>query len=257
MSDTNKSNPDEPADRFVSHAGGHNKRALRKRFYKNAEVNAEGDRFVLTLDGRAVKTPGRAVLTLPTLALATAVADEWLAQGGEIDPETMPLTKMANTAIDRIEGIRDHVVDEIAAFGGSDLLCYRAEHPAELVSRQATAWDPQLGWAAKQYGAALNVANGVIFQSQPDEALATLKNRVAACSSFQLAGLHEVVSISGSLVLGLGVLERCLDAEQVFALAHVDETWQAEKWGADDEAEHRLLGRRKSLEGAVVFLNSL
>lgn len=244
-------------DRFVSHAGGHNKRALRKRFYTSAEVKAEDEAFVLTLDGRSVKTPGRAVLKLPTLALATAVADEWLGQGEEINPETMPLTKMANTAIDRISDIRAHVVDEIAGFGASDLLCYRAEHPEALVAQQAGAWDPLLAWAVKTYGAELKVTQGIVFQKQAETALDSLKARVAACSAFELAGLHEAVSLTGSLILGLAMLEHHLDAEQVFAVAHVDETWQAEKWGQDEEAEVRLQGRLKSLQGAGVFLNSL
>ncbi|MEQ9520170.1 MAG: ATP12 family protein [Parvibaculum sp.] len=257
MSDENRTNADKPVDRFVSHAGGHRKRSLRKRFYTSAEVKTEPDGFVLTLDGRSVKTPGRAELTLPTLPLATAVADEWLAQGEEIDPETMPLTKMANTAIDRLEGIRVHVVDEISAFGASDLLCYRAEHPAELVSRQAATWDPLLDWAAARFDAKLRVVNGIIFQQQPEEALGALKARVAECSAFQLAGLHEVVSLAGSLVLGLAVLEHHLDADQAFEVAHVDEIWQVEKWGSDEEAEARLQGRLKSLQGAAVFLKSL
>ncbi len=245
------------ADRFVSHPGEGAGANLRKRFYEQAAARPEGGGFVVELDGRPIKTPARAPLSVPTVALGDAIADEWNAQETHIDPETMLVTKLANTALDRVGPRRDEIVDEIAAFGGSDLLCYRAEDPESLVSRQAEQWDPLLDWLEVQHGARLELATGVIFKDQPSAALSRLNEAVAARSEFELAGLHQAVSLCGSLVLGLALIDKHISADEAHDLAHLDEAWQAERWGWDDEAVERLDVRRKMLVATAKYLELL
>lgn len=207
-----------------------------KRFWTEARaVPAAGGGFTVHLDGRPVRTPAKAPLILPTEALARHVAAEWDAQEGEVRPETMPATRMANSAIDKVAPQHAAVVDEVARYGGSDLLCYRAEAPAELAERQR-AWDPVLAWAAEELGAPLLVTAGVIPVAQPAGALARLRGHVAALPPAELAAMHDLVAISGSLVLGLAVGRRRMTGTEAFALSRIDEAYQAEKWGRDEEA---------------------
>ncbi|MCE8000349.1 MAG: ATPase [Rhodobiaceae bacterium] len=245
------------ADRFVSHPGDGAKANLRKRFYKEAASRAVDDGFVIELDGRPIKTPARAALCVPTAALGEAIAKEWNAQDTHIDPDTMLVTKLANTALDRVGPRLDEIVDEIAAFGASDLLCYRAEDPESLVARQAEQWDPVLDWLDSTHNARLELAAGVIFKDQPADVLARLHEVVAARSAFELAGLHQAVSLCGSLVLGLALIEAHLSADQAHDLAHLDEAWQAERWGWDEEAQARLEERRKMLNATARYLELL
>ena len=255
MSDETETNA--AADRFVSHPGDGGKRKLPKRFYKQvAVVGIEGG-FAIELDGRRVKTPARETLAVPIKALAEAIAQEWDAQEVEIDPEAMLVTKLANTAIDRVALRRDEIVEEIAAFGASDLLCYRAEHPDKLVLRQAQGWDPLLDWLRVQTGANLAVTSGVMFKAQSVEDLAKLHAHVATFSEFDLSGLHQIVNITGSLVLGLALMAKQIDAEKAHELAHIDEIWQAEQWGVDEEAEARLTGRKEALMASAKYLELL
>lgn len=207
-----------------------------KRFWKEATV-AEGEGgFAVLLDGRAVKTPAKAPLVLPTRAMAEAVAAEWQAQGEKIDPLSMPVTRSANAALDKVRAQHAEVAALIAAYGETDLLCYRAEAPEALVARQAAGWDQWLDWAAARYGARLTVTKGVVPVPQPEAALAALAARVAACDAWELAALHDLVGITGSLVLGLAVAEGQLDAEAAWALSRIDDDWQIEQWGDDEEA---------------------
>ena len=222
-----------------------------KRFYKDAQ--AEG-RTVL-LDGRPLKTPRGETLTLPTEALARAVAEEWRAQGDEIVPSAMPLTKLANTALDGIAQRRDEVIAEIAGFARHDHLCYRTDAPAELVRRQNEAWDPLLDWAAERYGAPLVTVAGVTSVAQPEASLAALRKAVEALDDFTLAGLHVAASIAGSLVLGLAVVDKRLSAADAFALSQIDERFQAEKWGLDSEAEARARRLAAELDVAAQFVD--
>jgi len=245
------------ADRFVSHPGDSATSNLRKRFYENAAAREMGGVFIIELDDRPIKTPARATLGVPSQALGDAIAEEWNAQETHINPESMLVTKLANTALDRVAPRRNEIIDEIASFGASDLLCYRAEEPESLVSTQIAEWNPLLDWLADRYEAQLELASGVIFKEQPSDALARLRDAVARLSDFELAGLHQTVSLSGSLVLGLALADGHIDADKTHDLAHLDETWQAERWGWDEEAQARLLGRREMVRATARYLELL
>lgn len=207
-----------------------------KRFWQQASAEAVEGGFGVRLDARPVKTPAKQPLVLPTEGMALAIAAEWDAQQGLVRPDTMPLTRAANSAIDKVAPQIDGVVAEIANYGSTDLLCYRAIDPPPLVARQALAWDPVLDWARDAFDAPLEVTAGVIPIAQPANSLDRLRRSVAAHSAFQLAALHDLVAISGSLVLGLAVARKRLTADEAFALSRIDESWQAEQWGEDEEA---------------------
>jgi chaperone required for assembly of F1-ATPase len=225
-----------------------------KRFYKSVDV---GDDLAILLDGRTVKTPAGAKLVAPTRMLAEAVAGEWRRQGETIAPDTMPLTKLLNTALDRIAANREAIVDDLAKYASSDLLCYRAEAPAELVHRQAAAWDPWLDWAADRFGARLTVTTGVTHIDQPQDALARLRQAVAAHDDHRLVALHAGITITGSAVLGLAFAARALNADDAFVAAQVDERYQAELWGTDAEAEKARANRLAELKAAEKYLKLL
>jgi chaperone required for assembly of F1-ATPase len=216
-----------------------------KRFYKEASASAGRDGgYTVLLDGKAVKTPKRAMLSLPNLPLAEAIAEEWRGQGETLDPQTMPLTRLAFAAIDVVTPERARIAKQILKYVETDLLCYRAEDPPELVARQAHIWDPLLDWAAETYGARLKVGFGIRPVPQPAEAIAELEQTIARYDEFELAALHAATTITGSLILGLALTEEKVRAEGAFAAATLDETFQAEKWGRDAEPEerrHRLL----------------
>jgi chaperone required for assembly of F1-ATPase len=207
-----------------------------KRFWTSASAEAVPGGFEVRLDARSLKTPGKHDLILPTRALAEAIAAEWDAQQGQIKPSRMPMTRFANSAVEKVAPQFDAVVGEVAGYGASDLLCYRATAPRALIDRQAAGWDPLLAWAAQTLGAPLTVTSGVMPVAQPQTSLATLRAAVAAATPFQLVALHDLVAISGSLVLGLAVAQGRLEAETAFALSRIDEHWQAELWGPDEEA---------------------
>lgn len=207
-----------------------------KRFWQAAQAEPCEGGFTVRLDGRGVKTPAKAPLVVPTLAMAEAIAAEWDAQQGAVKPDTMPVTRAANSAIDKIVPQQAEVVALLAAYGASDLLCYRAAGPEALAERQAAAWDPVLDWAAEAFGARLAVTRGVMPVAQEAEAVARLEAEVAGLSVFRLAGFHDLVAISGSLVLALAVIRGRLDAEEAWRLSRIDEAWQVEQWGEDEEA---------------------
>lgn len=207
-----------------------------RRFWTTANaVPVEGG-FSVHLDGRPVRTPLKAPLVVPTLALAKAVAAEWQAQEGTVNPETMPFTRTANSAIDKVAPQRAEVADMLAAYGDSDLLCYRAEGPDELVARQAEAWDPLLDWAAESLGARLRATAGVIHIDQSPASLETLQALVTGLTAFQLAAFHDLVAITGSLVLALAVAHRRITVDEAWQLSRIDEDWQISQWGEDEEA---------------------
>lgn len=211
-----------------------------KRFYKDASASAAADGgYTVLLDGKAVKTPKRAALSLPNLPLAEAIAEEWRAQGETIDPQTMPLTRLAFAALDAVTPDRQEIARQILRYAQSDLLSYRAEKPPELVARQARMWDPLLDWAAETYGARLKVGSGIRHLAQPAGAIAALEKAISHYDEFQLAALHTATTVAGSLVLALALAERKVSAEEAFSAAMLDETYQAEKWGRDAEAEQR------------------
>jgi chaperone required for assembly of F1-ATPase len=208
-----------------------------KRFWKEVAVVPEDAMFAVELDGRRVKTPAKASLLLPTQGMAAAVAAEWQAQTGVIDPGKMPFTRTANAAIDKVAHQHGEVADMLAGYGDSDLLCYRAESPDELIRRQAGEWDPALDWASDAMGVRLDVFSGVIHTAQSRDALARLSGRVHALSKYQLAAFHDLVSLSGSLVLGFATASGWRDADEIWQLSQLDEIWQQEQWGIDDDAE--------------------
>ena len=224
-----------------------------KRFWKEAVAEHCDGGFTVRLDGRPVRTPAKTLLVLPTLAMAQAVAAEWDAQEGVLRPETMPATRAANSAIDKVAPQMDAVVEEVARYGGSELLCYRAEAPAELVARQEAGWGPWLDWATQSLGAPLRVTQGVIHMDQPPESLARLKAEVARATPFELAALHDLVAITGSLVLGLATARGRLPPDAAFDLSRIDEHWQAEQWGEDEEAAVLEAAKRQALRDAGRF----
>lgn len=225
-----------------------------KRFWRQVAIDAEG---VVRLDDRPVRTPGRVPLALPTAALAAAVADEWRAVDGELDPRDMPLTGLSNAAIDRVAPDPRAFAAGLAAYGASDLTCYRAADPPELVARQAELWDPPLAWARSRYDVHFELARGVMPVEQPAATLARLGEAIAARDPFELAGLSPVVTITGSLVLALSLIEGALSSEQVWTAAHVDEDWQIELWGQDDLARVARDLKKREYDAAVRFLSLL
>jgi chaperone required for assembly of F1-ATPase len=227
--------------------------ALR-RFYRQVAVESGAAGHQVKLDGRAVRTPSKAPLALPTRALADAVAAEWDAQEDEIRPHTMPMMQLASTAIDRVTPRRDAVITEIASYGETDLLCYRADGPTGLVARQATEWQPMLDWAAGTFEAPLTVTEGVMPVPQPPAALVALRAAVADCDDFALAALYALTVASGSLVLALAVRDSALDPDAACDASHIDEEWQASEWGRDAAAESRRQRTRDEILSAARFL---
>lgn len=225
-----------------------------KRFWKEATVEACEGGFTVKLDGRGVKTPAKTPLVVPTEALARMIAAEWDAQEGAVRPETMPATRMANSALDKVAPQFDAVAAMLAEYGGTDLLCYRATEPQTLISRQAEGWDPLLDWAAETLGARLLTGQGVMHVAQDPAAVAALARLLSEVSSFELAALHDLIAISGSLVLGLAVAHGRLSADEAFTLSRIDETWQAEQWGRDEDADALEAVRHTDLGFASRFL---
>lgn len=231
-----------------------------KRFYKEVSASASPGAhggYTVLLDGKPVKTPKRSLLSLPNLAFAEAVAEEWRGQGDKLDTQTMPLTRLAFAAIDVTTPERDHVAGQVLEYAKHDLLCYRAEQPPELAARQAAVWDPLLDWAAETYGARLEVGFGIRHVPQSREAIAELEAAIARFDSFALAALHTATTITGSLILALALAEEEVNADEAFAAATLDETFQAERWGSDAEAERRRNHLRAELVAAERFLRLL
>ncbi|TCP60399.1 chaperone required for assembly of F1-ATPase [Rhodovulum bhavnagarense] len=207
-----------------------------KRFWKTTEVVGTEGGFTVHLDGRPVKTPAKAAFVVPTRAMAEAAATEWDAQGDLINPLTMPVTRSVNAALDKVATQKAEVVALIAAYGESDLLCHRADTPAELAARQAQAWDPLLDWAGTALDARLNVICGVLPCPQPDATLAALRAQVSGQDIFCLTALYDLVGLSGSLVIGLAAIHAVAPIERLWEISRIDETWQEEQWGVDTEA---------------------
>lgn len=225
-----------------------------KRFYKTAEAAEAAPGWTVTLDGKPIRTPAKSPFRAPTRAVAEAAAAEWEAQEGEVKPATMPITRSVNTAIDRTGPEYDQVVEMVAEYGGSDLLCYRAEDPEGLRVRQAEAWDPLLDWAHEAHGARLLATSGVMHALQPETALAALGDAVRAHDAFELTALYDLVALSGSLVIGLAVSAGRLTPEDGWATSRVDETWQQDFWGVDEEAARVAEIKRAEFHAAAAFL---
>lgn len=228
-----------------------------KRFWKEVAVERDGDGWMIELDGRPVRTPARAELALPKEALAQAIAGEWRSLEETIDPRTMPLTGLANAAIDRVAPDRLAFAQGLARYAEADLACYRAEMPRELVARQERQWDKLLAWGRRRYDVDFATTCGVVHVAQPAATVERLSHAVAALDAFQLAGISPLVTIGGSLVTALAVLEKAITPEEGWAAVSVDERWQLEQWGADAEAEATLDHRRRDFMAAARFLDLL
>ncbi len=224
-----------------------------RRFWTQATVEEKDGGYEVLLDTRPVRTPSKSPLRLPTRAMAKAMAAEWDAQTEQIDPRTMPVTRAANTAIDKVTPQRAEIVALIAEYGDADLTCYRAASPDELIARQAAAWDPLLDWAADAFHARLFAVEGVMHAAQPPESLARLTEQVDAFDPFALTGFHDLVALSGSLIIGLAAAHRHATPEDLWQRSRIDETWQEEQWGVDEEAAAAAETKRTAFLDAHKF----
>jgi chaperone required for assembly of F1-ATPase len=228
-----------------------------KRFYQRVEVAAEGQAHRVLLDGRPLRTPARLALALPSAALAEALAAEWQAQGEVVRPHAMPLTRLASTAQDRMPALRRAAIEEAVDYARTDLLCYRAAQPIDLVERQQHGWQPLLDWAAEAHGARLAVTTALTPAAQPDAAVARLRAAVEGFADWPLVGLHALTTALGSLVLGLAVAGRRIDAAEALSASLLDELFEIERWGRDAETEQRHDALRRDVDAAAAFLERL
>lgn len=224
-----------------------------RRFWKAASVRPAGAGWEVVLDDRPLRTPGKQPLVLPTEALARAVAAEWDAQADVIDPNRMPLTRAANSAIEKVAPQFHDVATMLAEYGGTDLLSYRADAPEELARAQAEGWDPLIDWAATELRAPLRITHGVIPVPQDPAALLKLHAEVVALDAFGLTALHDLVTLPGSLVLGLAVIRGRIDAETAHALSRIDEEFQAQRWGRDEDADAAAAARLAAMRDSERF----
>ena len=244
---------DDAARDPIAAARAASRPALPKRFYEDATTEERDGAFVLCLDGRPARTPGRRPLAVPTRRLGDALAEEWAAQGAEVDPATMPLTRMVNSALDGVAPDPGRVVDDLARYAGSDLVCYRAGEPDQLVAEQAAAWDPVLAFAREALGADFVSTRGVTFVDQPGPAIAAVRDALetgSARSPLRLAALHVMTTLTGSVLIALAHAAGRLTADEAWAAAHLDEHHQERIWGADDEALARRAARQAEFRAA-------
>lgn len=228
-----------------------------KRFFSDVSTAPVDGGHSVLLDGKPIRTPARALLCVPRRALADAIAEEWRQQGERIDPRTMPLTGLANAVIDRIAPRMPEVVADLSIYGETDLVCYRADGPTALITRQAAVWDPLIAWVRQRYDVQLAVTTGVMHMPQPPAVSSALARAVAALDPWQLAAAHQFVTLTGSLVIALALIEGQLDADTAFAAGELDALFQAEYWGEDAEAIEARESRKATLEGAARFLELL
>jgi chaperone required for assembly of F1-ATPase len=233
-----------------------------KKFYSQVGVEAQDGGFALTLDGKPVRTPARAPLIAPTRALAEAMAMEWRRQGEFIDGADMPITRMVNTALDGVSRAIDATAAEIVQFAGSDLVCYRAGEPENLVAAQNAAWDPILNHFRDFLGARFVCAEGVVFVGQPAESLALIEQRVAREAqkpdgALRLAALHVMTTLTGSALIALALINGALSLDEAWRAAHVDEDHEARLWGRDEEALARRAARLKDFRAAYELFAAL
>jgi chaperone required for assembly of F1-ATPase len=228
-----------------------------KRFWKRATVTSGEGGWRVSLDGKPVRTPARKPLLVPTEALAKAIAEEWNSPGETIDPHAMSLTGLANAAIDRVAPDTERFADGLARYGESDLACYRADAPRELVARQEKSWDELLDWARRRFDVDFRTTSGIVHVPQPEATTQRLAHAVGSLDPFRLAGLSPLVTIGGSLSAALAVLEGATGAEDAWEAVTIDDRWQLEQWGADAEAEATLEARRRDFMDAARFLKLL
>ena len=226
-----------------------------KRFYSEVVVDAADDGgYVVTLDGRPIRTPGKQLLELPTRALAEAIADEWRRQSDTVEPAGMLICRLANSARDHVASRREAVIDEIARFAATDLVCYLADRPDELIARQREGWQPLTDWCEEAFGAALVVTSELVPTDQPAAVLDALRMAVAAFADFPLAALHQATSACSSVVIGLALAHGRIDGETAWRLSLLDETFQVERWGEVSEAADRRDRLKADILAASGFL---
>lgn len=229
-------------------------RNLPKRFYKKVTIGETAGGYDIRLDDRVLKTPLKRNFTVPTRKMAQAIADEWDAQQTHVNPATMIVTRLANTAVDRVHGDEARIVSELADFAASDLVCYRAGSPDPLVGRQASHWDPVLAWVKSALGVQFVCVEGIVHHAQPDTAIAAIADALSNETQFRLTAIHNMTTLTGSTLIAMMVGSDALPGEEAWAAAHVDEDWQSEQWGRDDEAEARRAERKQDFESTVRFL---
>ena len=225
-----------------------------KRFWEKVDVSEADGGFEILLDGRPVRTPGKSPLLLPSRALAERLASEWDAQSDVIDPLSMPATRMANSAIEKVAPQMEAVADHLLAYGGTDLLCYRAEEPKGLADRQSEVWDRWLDWVETALGVRLCVTAGVLPVQQPEAALTRLRVEIGRLTAFELAAFHDLVTLPGSLILGFAAERQAAPVDEIWNTSRVDELWQIAQWGQDDEAEKAAIRGLNDLREASEFL---
>ncbi len=227
-----------------------------KRFWTETTVQQGDAGFEVKLDGRSVKTPAKQALAVPTEVMAAAIRDEWDEQDKEVDPTSMPWTRSANAAIDKVTVQRQEVADHLRSYAETDLLCYRADGPEGLVKRQADAWDPMLDWVASALGARLAVTSGVMPVQQSASDIDRLAARMRSMSAFQLTGFYDLVTLTGSFVLALAVTEDRAPQDQIWDMSRIDERWQIEQWGEDEEATEHANLKKSAFFHSVAFFRS-
>jgi chaperone required for assembly of F1-ATPase len=228
---------------------------LPKRFYETADhAPAEEGGFLIRLDGRAVRTPGKARLVVPDEAVAAAIVAEWAAQGEFIKPASMPLTRLANSAVDGVVGAMEETRAEVLRYAGSDLLCYRADTPEQLAALQEEKWGPLLDWMQQQFHARFMLAAGIVHVEQFPETIEAVDRAIGDLDVFRIAALNTVTTLTGSAILALAVLHGRLTAEEAWALAHIDEDYQIALWGEDEEASARRAARWREMQAAALVL---
>ncbi|AMO70917.1 ATP12 family chaperone protein [Sphingorhabdus sp. M41] len=227
-----------------------------KRFYKEVSVSPVGEAYAITLDGRPMKTPQRNPLAVPASGLADAISAEWAGQGEDIIPASMPLTALAQGALDQVESERERIVSRIAAFADSDMLYYRADQGQQaLIAHQAEHWDPLLDWARQRYDVGFNLIHGIRYEAQPEATIARLTNVVEAQDGFTIAAMLSLVGLSGSLIATLGLVEQTHDTKTLWPLVNLEELWQEQQWGRDDVAVAMRDLKRAEFEAAARFLD--
>jgi chaperone required for assembly of F1-ATPase len=225
-----------------------------QRFYRLAELARRPEGFALLLDGRPARTPARRLLAVPSRPVAEAMAAEWNAQRDDIDPARMPVTRLVNSALDGVANRPDAVAEDAARYARCDLICYRADAPQRLVDRQNARWDPVLDWTQGEWDARFITSRGVVYAPQPAASIEAIRRAVARTESpLALAGLHAMTTLTGSVLLALAVTHRHLSAGEAWSAAHVDEDFQAEIWGADDEALQRRASRWAEMQAAALL----
>lgn len=249
LEDVESGDPGDP----VARARAAQRAPLPKRFYTDVSVGEGEGGYTILLDGRPVRTPARGLLKAPTRALAEAMAAEWAAQQTEIDPFTMPLTRLVNVALDRVAPEAQAVANEVVNYAGTDMLFYRADGPQKLLDRQAKHWDAVLDWMKATHGARFYLAEGITHVAQPEESLAKVRALVPA-DPLRLAAVHSMTTLTGSALLALAVAEGALSADAAWTAAHVDEDFNREQWGEDELATARRAARRTEMDAAAQVL---